>query len=254
VTYIGNTIQKHGVDLGKSPTATVLLDDGEQISSIFGTVDLLIRSIGFATTSGAIYGPWGKTDGSVFSINGPVYGFYGGLWDDVLGKLGIWTTDPPIVPTPTPSPNPSGVMRSRMFGGASFIDSRWDDGANFAGKPHSLNSMLRSACISACTQCDEMLFVTFMRWHSYLHAWSQNREARVGSARGRSGSFAVFIGQKAVPNCVFKHVPLVDIKPHVTRCQVICLTGSTTHALIRICLSSVDISGVLMNIVCGATT
>jgi hypothetical protein len=95
VTYTGNTTLKHGNNYGDQPTGTVLLAAGEQISSIFGKADHYIRSIGFTTTWGAVLGPWGDTAaGQGYSISGPVYGLYGGLWGDVLGSLGTWTTDP----------------------------------------------------------------------------------------------------------------------------------------------------------------
>jgi hypothetical protein len=135
VTYIGGTTLEHGVARGKSPPGTVVLADGEQIISIFGTAAILIRSIGFVTTSGAIYGPWGGPGGGEFSINGPVYGFYGDLCGDILGQLGIWTMDSSTPPSPTPSPNPPGMLRSKMFGGVSLIQNGWDDTSTFAGNP-----------------------------------------------------------------------------------------------------------------------
>jgi hypothetical protein len=136
VTYIGNTIRKHGYDFDERPVGTVVLADGEDLTSIFGQSDALIRCIGFTTSSGAIYGPWGdRTRGIAFSFDGPVYGLYGGLWGDVLSAFGTWTTDSPPPPSPTPVPNPPGLIRSKMFGGSSLTDNQWDDGTTFAGKP-----------------------------------------------------------------------------------------------------------------------
>jgi hypothetical protein len=95
VTYIGNTTVKHGNHYGKAPTGTMVLAGGDQISSTFGNADKLVRSIGFTTISGAVFGPWGENNtGSDYIFPGPVYGFYGGLWGDVLGSLGTWTIYP----------------------------------------------------------------------------------------------------------------------------------------------------------------
>ncbi len=133
VTYIGNTTIKHGADFGEPPLGTVVLGAGEQIISIFGTSEVLIYSIGFTTSWGAVYGPWGGSTGYGFSIDGPVYGLYGGMANEIFGSIGIWTSDPLPEPSPTPAPNPPGLMRSKMFGGSSLTDSRWDDGSQYPG-------------------------------------------------------------------------------------------------------------------------
>jgi hypothetical protein len=117
VTYIGNTTLKHGADYGEPPLGTVVLGAGEQISSVFGTSEILIYSIGFTTSWGTVYGPWGGPTGYGFSIDGPVYGFYGGMANEILGSIGTWTTDPLPAANPIPVPNPDGMMRSKMFGG-----------------------------------------------------------------------------------------------------------------------------------------
>jgi hypothetical protein len=132
---MGNTTLKHGNDYGEAPTSTVVLAAGEGISSIFGNADWGINSIGFALNSGTVYGPWGGPGGFGYTISGPVYGFYGGMRGSILGSLGIWTTDPPPLPSPTPAPNPAGMMRSKMFGSALPTDTQWDDGSTFAGNP-----------------------------------------------------------------------------------------------------------------------
>jgi hypothetical protein len=137
VTYIGNTTRKRGLDYGNPPTATVVLSPGEQITNVFGSAWWFIVSIGFTTSSGTVYGPWGDWNGgwSKFSLDGPVYGFYGGWWGSDLSGIGIWTTNRTTTPPPTPNPgiNPRGMMRSRMFGGSLSTDSQWDDGSTFAG-------------------------------------------------------------------------------------------------------------------------
>jgi hypothetical protein len=139
VTYIGNITQKHGLDYGNTPTGTVVLHPGEQITSIFGRNWWWLSSIGFTTSWEAIYGPWGDLEGGwdAYSLDGPVYGLFGGFTGSVISGLGIWTTDNSLPPSPTPAPNPPGMMRTKMFGGSSPSESQWDDGPNFAGKHNS---------------------------------------------------------------------------------------------------------------------
>ncbi len=137
MTYIGNTAFKHGKDFGEPPTATVVLSAGEELTSIYGTNNFCIRTLGFTTSWGSVYGPWGESPGPLsFSLTGPIYGVYGGMADDIFGSIGIWTTDPPPSPAPIPAPNPVGMRRSKMFGGSAI--SQWDDGSKFAGKAVAL--------------------------------------------------------------------------------------------------------------------
>ncbi len=146
MTYIGNTTFKHGNDLGVPPAATVVLSPGEDITSIFGNSGWFIRSLGFTTSWGTVYGPWGDPSETAFSIPGPVFGFYGAHWGNIFSSFGIWTTDPPSVPGPTPAPNPAGVFRSKMFGGLSVNDTRWDHGSTFAGNSLLLTRLLLHGC------------------------------------------------------------------------------------------------------------
>jgi hypothetical protein len=116
---MGNTTLKHGNDYGEQPSGTVLLAAAEQVNSIFGNADRYIRSIGFTTSSGAVFGPWGDTDaGRGYSISGPVYGLYGGLWGDVLGSLGAWTTEPSSLPNGI-----QGVRRDGQVAGRSVLSA-----------------------------------------------------------------------------------------------------------------------------------
>jgi hypothetical protein len=143
VTYIGNTTLKHGNDYGDAPTGTIVLGTGEHITSVFGRADRSINSIGITTSMGATYGPWGGPEGVTYSIPGPVYGFHGGLQGDVLGSLGTWTLDSPQMASKYMVPNQPGMMRSKMFGGSSLIDSEWDDGSTFSGKTPALEEPMR---------------------------------------------------------------------------------------------------------------
>ncbi len=136
MTYIGNTTFKHGNDFGQNPAGTVVFAAGEEITSIFGDAGSLINSIGFKTSWGAVYGPWGGGGGVPYLVDGPVYGFYGGVVGDVVSAFGIWTTDSPSAPPP-PAPNPTGMVRSKMFGTSSATDGAWDDHPTFAGNSQS---------------------------------------------------------------------------------------------------------------------
>jgi hypothetical protein len=123
----------------------MVLIAGEQITSIFGNADQDINSIGFTTSSGTEYGPWGGPEGFDYSIYGPIYGLHGALRGNVLGALGTWTTDPPDMRTPTSAPSPTGMTKSKMFGSSLPTDSEWDDGSTFPGKPSALSSIVKSA-------------------------------------------------------------------------------------------------------------
>ncbi len=57
VTYIGNTTFMQGNDHGACPSGTVELGADEQVGSIFGNADVVIRGIGFTTSLGAVHGP-----------------------------------------------------------------------------------------------------------------------------------------------------------------------------------------------------
>jgi hypothetical protein len=90
--------------------------------------------MGFTTSSGEIFGPWGELDNDEYSIAGPVYGFYGAMWGDVLTSIGIWTSDPPPSPSLSPALNPPGMMRSIMYGDTSPGENQWDDGSTLTGR------------------------------------------------------------------------------------------------------------------------
>ncbi len=96
MTYIGNTVIKHGDECGQTaPTATVTLASDEQITGVNLRTGSVMDSIGFTTNKGNTYGPWGGTGGDPFRLEGPVYGFYGGhaRWGGCvpLSSLGTWT-------------------------------------------------------------------------------------------------------------------------------------------------------------------
>ncbi len=119
VTYIGSTTFKHGNDYGEAPNVTIDFGTGEQITSIFGRAGRSINSIGFTTSTGTVYGPWGGREGDAFSIPGPVYGLHGGLQNDVLGSLGTWTVEPPKLLNQYLAPIQPGIGSNAAISAAS---------------------------------------------------------------------------------------------------------------------------------------
>ncbi len=144
VTYNGNIVLKHGNDFGRPPNGTFTLSPGEQIIVVDGLGGASLVSIGFTTNRGRRYGPWGGTLPHYFKLEGPVCGFYGGVFGGVLNAIGIWT-----IPTPTPPPSPyppapppiPGLVQSPLFGG-SPLSSTWDDGTSFTGQCPALPMQL----------------------------------------------------------------------------------------------------------------
>jgi hypothetical protein len=65
----------------------------EHIIRVFGTVSgNSITSIGFRSTKGFIYGPYGPGSGEPFTVDGLVLGFFGALNNRVLSGIGVWYT------------------------------------------------------------------------------------------------------------------------------------------------------------------
>ncbi len=138
MTYIGNTTFKHGADFGQAPVGTFTLSADEQIVAVDGASGLYIDRIGFFTSKGNRYGPYGSPGDINFRLGGPVYGFYGGYdGTPFVSGIGIWT-----LPSPTPPPSPSspppppvpGRSQLPVFSGHGDLSSTWDDGALFTGQ------------------------------------------------------------------------------------------------------------------------
>jgi hypothetical protein len=142
VTYVGGTVLKRGDDCGQNPVGSFTLSADEQIIVVSGGAGYNIDRIGFTTSKGNTYGPWGGTGGSAFRLEGPVYGFYGGInhWGQyyALGGVGTWTdpTPTPAAPSSPPSP-PILDMRSPVFGSQNSLSLTWDDRAAFPGQCQS---------------------------------------------------------------------------------------------------------------------
>jgi hypothetical protein len=138
VTYNGNTTMRHGDVNGLRFAGSFTLAPDEQIISVHGRSGVGLDSLGFTTSKGNIYGPWGGTGGGPYRINGPVCGFHGGRGNggSLLNAIGVWTISSPGSPPPPSKPPPPpipGMIQSPMFGGQSNLSSTWDDGASFAG-------------------------------------------------------------------------------------------------------------------------
>jgi hypothetical protein len=69
-----------------TPDYTVSLQPGETISAVFGRTGDLVDAIGFWTSVGRQFGPYGGIGGAPFEFNGPVYAFFGGI--DRSGNAG----------------------------------------------------------------------------------------------------------------------------------------------------------------------
>jgi hypothetical protein len=168
VTYLNGPSLKHGTDMGepRTPAGTVLLDPFEQVVGIIGTSESLVNSIGFNTSWGRAYGPWGSRTGSPFANPGTVYGFYGGNKWGCIGAIGTWValvpppSDPSSLMSPSPPPPPTrGTSKSPRFGSTAGFDTIWDDGPSHSGQPcpksctcHSYVSGFMT-CISPTEHC-----------------------------------------------------------------------------------------------------
>jgi hypothetical protein len=157
----GPTIM-HGTDMGdNSLTAgAIQLDDCEQLSGIFGTSGSLVYSIGFNTSLGHVYGPWGSTQGQVFAYSGAIYGFFGGDKWGSIGALGAWValSVPPVPPSPPAHPPPPlatrGMTKSPLFGGSGGVNTPWDDGPSHAGQAPQVHDTIHMQ------ECDISFYCT----------------------------------------------------------------------------------------------
>jgi hypothetical protein len=142
VTYLDGPTIMHGKDMGdhSSPAGALSLEKCEQLVGIFGASGSLLYSIGFNTSLGRVYGPWGTSRGESFAYPGIVYGFYGGEKWGCIGGIGAWVAPPgpPLVPPPSLAPSPPplptrGMSKSPLFGSSTGPFTSWDDGPSHAG-------------------------------------------------------------------------------------------------------------------------
>jgi hypothetical protein len=159
VTYLDGPTGMHGTDMGdpSMPAGSVVLKDCEQIVTIYGTSASLVNAIGFNTSLGRVYGPWGTLKGATFAYPGAVYAFFGGEKCGCIGAIGAWV-DPPGPPTqppqplsPSPPPPPTrGMSKSPLFGAGRGLNRVWDDGPSHTGKlflPHTTSSIVSSPAL-----------------------------------------------------------------------------------------------------------
>jgi hypothetical protein len=144
ITYLDGPTIMHGTDMGNAslPTASVNLERCEQLVGILGTSDSLVYSIGFNTSEGRVYGPWGSPLGKPFTYPGAVFGFFGAERWGCIAAIGVWVADlatlfdslPPPSPVPPPPPT-RGMSKSPVFGGNDGLNTPWDDGPSHEGSP-----------------------------------------------------------------------------------------------------------------------
>jgi hypothetical protein len=99
----------------------------EQIISVFGTANgSSITSLGFKTSTGGTYAPWGPGQGDPFAVDGLILGFFGALEDGAISGLGVWYT-----PTTTFKPGQLPLRMNYLEMSAAFGDmssvATWDD-------------------------------------------------------------------------------------------------------------------------------
>ncbi len=143
--YRGGLVQAHG-QVDGFPAGNIVLDAQEQLVGMFGKAGPSISQLGFKSSYGISYGPWGGAmGGSSFASGGPVVAFFGAMRadsccpQDCLGALGVWISNvpaPPQLPAPPPPPPPArGMFQSQLFGGnQDFAYSDWDDGPLYPGR------------------------------------------------------------------------------------------------------------------------
>ncbi len=96
----------HGTDNStpSRPDGRVTLTNStaERVIRVLGTqIGSSITSIGFSTSRGRTFGPWGTGGGDPFSVDGQLLGFFGGLQDGNISGIGVWYTPDVTSTVPT---------------------------------------------------------------------------------------------------------------------------------------------------------
>jgi hypothetical protein len=113
----------------------------EQITKVVGSASgNSITSIGFRTSRGTTYGPWGVGGGEPFEIDGLLVGLFGALEDGEISGIGVWYT-PTVTFTPGINPFPMFLEMSPAVGDLTNVWT-WDDTPDMSGAhiPHHLHS------------------------------------------------------------------------------------------------------------------
>jgi hypothetical protein len=131
ITFKGATQQMHGTDNGfpARPDGRVTISNStaERVIRVFGTqTGSTITSIGFSTTRGRTFGPWGTGGGDPFSVDGQLLGFFGGLQDGAVSGIGVWYT-PDVASTV-----PTNMEMSPAYGNLVNVWT-WDDTPDLGG-------------------------------------------------------------------------------------------------------------------------
>jgi Jacalin-like lectin domain len=76
------------------PDVRLTLTSGEVLTSVFGTADGIVSSLGFQSNLGNVYGPWGAPYGQTFeyAAGNNVNGFFGVNKNGSLAGLGVYMT------------------------------------------------------------------------------------------------------------------------------------------------------------------
>jgi hypothetical protein len=125
VTYVDGMVSMQGSSGGRSNSdGSVQLARGEVIVGMFGTVSGYLNSIGFKTSSGNTFGPFGGTDGSQFQVFGVPIGFFGGTRNNIMGAIGFYSFQG------------SRAQYTQLWGlnVGDYGSVAWDDGPGQAGR------------------------------------------------------------------------------------------------------------------------
>lgn len=87
----------------------------------------VLDALGFTTSLGRTLGPWGGPGGEFFNKSLPVLGFCGGIIDDQVSGIGIYTVGPLLRAPPN-------IVKSDVFGNG-WAQEDWDDSPGFEGAP-----------------------------------------------------------------------------------------------------------------------
>jgi Domain of unknown function (DUF1929)/Jacalin-like lectin domain/Kelch motif len=108
--------------------STITLAAGESLVSVFGGSGWWIDRIGFTSSTGRAFGPFGGNGGAAFDLRAPVgttvVGLFGSASSTLLDKIGLYAADAPAPPPPTdPQPTQVGPAGGGLAqGSAAFSD------------------------------------------------------------------------------------------------------------------------------------
>ncbi len=92
--------------------------------------------LGFKSSRGTTYGPFGAGGGTRFSVDGQVLGFFGALKDGALSGIVVWYT--PTVPGSLLFP--TNLEMTPAYGAVVNVWT-WDDTPDMGGAHHPFTSL-----------------------------------------------------------------------------------------------------------------